>query len=227
MKEPLNSQIVGHLLDYIRQARLAPGDLLPPENVLIEELQVSRVVLREGLSYLKALNLVTSRRGSGYRVQTGSFSGALTTVMHAMTRSGLTELEELHNLRKILETGAIAQAVSNANAEDHQNVINALRELESISVVDNDQALQKYTLAELHFHQALLRPARCHTLEIINRALEDFFSYRTELTSSPIRMSAAAVARTNLFHRALADAFLAGEAAAAMLLLCSHLNSHK
>ena len=225
MKEPVNFQIAGRLLDYIRQKRLQPGDLLPPENVLAESLQISRVVLRENLSYLKALNLVASRRGSGYRVQPGCFSGALTFAMHALVRSGLTELQDLQELRRILEIGSIADAVENAEKSDHEEIQAALAELESITEIADDESLKRYTLAELRFHRALLRPAKCQALELVNQALEDFFTYRTELTPEPIRMQKDNVSHTNLAHRALAEAFILGEANAAMLLLRSHLKT--
>ncbi|MBE6367037.1 MAG: FadR family transcriptional regulator [Lentisphaerae bacterium] len=225
MQQPLNFQIVGRLLDYIRSRHLQEGDLLPPENVLMQELQVSRVVLREGLSYLKALELVSSRRGSGYRIRSGCLSGSLAAVMHALTRSGLIKLSELQELRRLLEIGAIADAVTNANAQDRQEIAQALEDLEKIESVCDDESLKKFTLAELRFHRALLRPARCKALEIINQALEDFFTFRNELSSEIIRMDSAAVKRTNLAHKALADAFLLGEASAAVLLMLQHLHS--
>ena len=224
MQQPLNFQIVGRLLDYIRSQHFHPGDLLPPENVLMAELQVSRVVLRGGLSYLKAVNLVSSRRGSGYRIQAGTLTGALTAVIHALTRSGLTRLEELQDLRNLLETGAIADAVNNADQTDRQEVMMALHELESIESVADETSLQQFNLAELRFHRALLRPARCQALEIVNQAMEDFFKYRMELSSDPIRMNAEEVKRTNLAHRALADAFMLGEAHAAIILMNKHLH---
>ncbi len=225
MNEPLNFQIVGRLLDYIREARLPPDALLPPENVLAAELQVSRVILREGLSYLKALGLVSSRRGSGYRVCAGSVAATLSTVLHALARGGMTQVTELYDLRRILEIGAIADAVDAAEPADHAEVRAAMTELEEITEIADDAALARFSLAELRFHRALLKPARCQALEIINQALADFFGYRFKRNCTVVRLSAEAVRRTNLAHRALADAFEVGNAAAAMLLLRDHLHS--
>lgn len=225
MSQPLNFEIVGRLLDYIRSNHLEPGDFLPPENILMQELQVSRVILREGLSWLKALDLVASRRGSGYRIQSGCLSGALAVVMHAFTRSGLINLAELQELRRLLEIGAIADAVANANDSDRQEVAQALEELERVESVCDEESLRKFTLAELRFHRALLRPARCKALEIINQALEDFFGFRSELSSEVIRMDNESVKRTNLAHKALANAFLLGEKSAAVMLMLKHLRT--
>ena len=178
MKEPLNRQIVERLLDYIRINRLKADDPLPPENVLIGELAVSRVVLREGLSHLKALGLLTSRRGSGYRISSGSLAGAMSGVLHARARSGLSDLEELYSLRRILELGAIADAVNNADDAAREKVSLALQDLERFESVDDDSTLMDFTLSELKFHQALLEPAACRMLDLVNQALEDFFTRR-------------------------------------------------
>lgn len=223
METQLNFQIVGRLLDHIRERHLTAGDALPPENVLAAELDVSRVILREGLSYLKALGLVSSKRGSGYRVQPGSISLTLSSVLHALARGGLTDLAELYELRRFLELGAICDAVNAATDADREEVRAALAELETMGAVTNDEELQRFNQAELRFHRALTTPARCQILEIINQALNDFFSYRLDKFPEPVRLSTEDVARTNLAHRAIAEAFLLGNAPAAQLLLQNHL----
>lgn len=224
MSEKLLPNAASLLLDYIRKNQLKPGDMLPPENVLTGELQISRVALREGLIYLKAVNLLQSRRGSGYRIQSGSLTNALSTIMHALIRSALTDIHELSSLRCILETGAIADAVNNATEADIQELFAALQEMENITEVDSDETAARYNLAELRFHRAMLRPAGCEVLEIINQALEDFFNYRSELEPRPIRMSAESTRKTNREHRALAEAFAVGESSAVMLMLRNHLS---
>ena len=211
------------LLDYIRSNGLHPGDQLPPESVLTGELKVSRVALRESLSSLKALNLVQSRRGSGYKLSSGSLNSMLASVMHSLARSGLAELSELYELRRLLEIGAIADAVENAQDSDRIAVKTALENLESFSEIATDEDLKNFTLAELKFHRALLKPASCKALDVVNQALEDFFNYRTLLTAEPIRLDSNDLQITNRSHRALADAFMIRESAAAMLLLRSHL----
>lgn len=223
MEKNLNRQIVEQLLDYIRIHHLAENDPLPSENVLLGELKVSRVILREALSSLKALGLLTSRRGSGYRVQKPSLSSAMSGVLHALTRSGLSDLDELYALRRILESGAIADAVNNANDDDRQAVRQALAALESFDAVNDNTALRDFTLAEIKFHQALLKPASCQLLDLVNQSLEDFFTRRNELADNNIRLTREQVLATNLAHRALADAFLLGNAQAAMFFLRSHL----
>lgn len=53
------------LLSYIRRSGLTPGNLLPKEEELARQLNVSRHVVREGVSRLKTLGLIESRKRKG------------------------------------------------------------------------------------------------------------------------------------------------------------------
>src|SRR5262249_8378084 len=57
-------QILYQLEEAAVAGRLRPGDRLPPERVLAEQLGVSRTSLREAIRVLEALGIVTVRRGA-------------------------------------------------------------------------------------------------------------------------------------------------------------------
>ena len=50
------------LLEYIRSSGLTAGDALPKEEELAARMRVSRHIVREGISRLKTLGMVESRR---------------------------------------------------------------------------------------------------------------------------------------------------------------------
>jgi GntR family transcriptional repressor for pyruvate dehydrogenase complex len=50
---------------FIRRGALAPGDRLPPERALAQQLGVSRPALREGIGRLVDVGLLRARQGSG------------------------------------------------------------------------------------------------------------------------------------------------------------------
>jgi DNA-binding FadR family transcriptional regulator len=64
-RETLTSQLVKALTERIRTGALKPGDRLPTEQELIEEFKVSRTVVREAISSLKAAGLVATQQGVG------------------------------------------------------------------------------------------------------------------------------------------------------------------
>ena len=61
----LSVRIADQLTDMIANHRFLPGDKLPNEIELADELQVSRTTLREALRILITRGLVEVRRGVG------------------------------------------------------------------------------------------------------------------------------------------------------------------
>jgi DNA-binding FadR family transcriptional regulator len=70
-RETLTSQLVKVLTQRIHEGALKPGDRLPTEQDLIEEFEVSRTVVREAITSLKAAGLVASQQGVGAFVLKG------------------------------------------------------------------------------------------------------------------------------------------------------------
>jgi len=64
-RETLTAQLIGSLTERINRGELQPGDRLPTELALIEEFKVSRTVVREAISSLRATGLVSTRQGVG------------------------------------------------------------------------------------------------------------------------------------------------------------------
>src|SRR5256885_417418 len=65
----LADQVARQLEARIRAGNLQPGQKLPTEAELVQQLEVSRTVVREAVSQLKSRNLVESRQGSGVFVK--------------------------------------------------------------------------------------------------------------------------------------------------------------
>lgn len=64
-RETLTTQLVRELSRRIARGELKPGDKLPSEQHLIASFKVSRTVVREAISSLKAEGLVSTRQGVG------------------------------------------------------------------------------------------------------------------------------------------------------------------
>ena len=61
----LTATVIRQLTIEIEQGRWKPGDRLPAESSLAATFGVSRTVIREAVSALKAAGLVSSRQGRG------------------------------------------------------------------------------------------------------------------------------------------------------------------
>jgi DNA-binding FadR family transcriptional regulator len=64
--------IAAKIIEFIQSERLRPGDRLPTEQGLAEQLGVSRAMVREAVKILTASGHVRTRRGSGIYVSEGA-----------------------------------------------------------------------------------------------------------------------------------------------------------
>lgn len=102
-------QVVRHVAVLIERKQLGPGNRLPPERALAQELGLSRPTIRAGLHALAAMGVTESRQGAGTFITAGpprlgagplSFLAAL----HGFTR------DDIFEARKVLEVGAAGLA---------------------------------------------------------------------------------------------------------------------
>ncbi|NBQ87990.1 MAG: FadR family transcriptional regulator, partial [Betaproteobacteria bacterium] len=106
--QTLAAALMQSLGERIRDGRLAAGDKLPPESVIMAEYGVSRTVVREALSKLQAAGKVQTRHGVGTFI-TGSDDAAPFRISSAQMGT-LQEVIAVLELRIGLETESAALA---------------------------------------------------------------------------------------------------------------------
>jgi DNA-binding FadR family transcriptional regulator len=117
-RRSLVDTVVERIREVIEQGHLSAGDRLPTETELSEQLGVSRTVVREAVSQLESLGLLSVQRGRGMFVGTGN---GLTNCVK-MLRSALAlspkELVQFTEFRKAIECYAARRAAESATPED-------------------------------------------------------------------------------------------------------------
>jgi GntR family transcriptional regulator len=91
--QPLFLQVHRRVADAIASGALRPGDRLPPERTLLEELGVSRATIRRALRQLVEDGLVDAVPGRGWFVRSGPLSeppNALMSITQLGARHGLS-----------------------------------------------------------------------------------------------------------------------------------------
>ena len=104
----------------IISGELRPGEVLPREDILAEDLLVSRAALREALKVLSAKGLIESRAGVGARVLEEGFWNQLDVdVLAWRCASTPTDdfIDKLVEMREIIEPAAAASAARRRPAE--------------------------------------------------------------------------------------------------------------
>ena len=109
--------VVEQVQRLIAGGQLGSGDRLPKEDALVEQLGVSRTVLREALGRLKATGLVTIQRGRGMFVaEPEGVASCARLIRNAMTLSG-KDLEQFIEFRRVIECQAARRAAEKARPE--------------------------------------------------------------------------------------------------------------
>ena len=142
--EPARARRDGSLVEAATEAissrilhgQLAPGDRLPTERELTEQLGVSRTVLREALSSLEALGLLETRGTRGRWVAAGGSSERSRTLVGAWLHQHAREILEVDEIRSVLE----AQAIRSMSEWD---AIDAAREARTRSLAAQTEALER------------------------------------------------------------------------------------
>ncbi|WP_193597179.1 FadR/GntR family transcriptional regulator [Microbacterium sp. YJN-G] len=137
----------------IADGTLRPGDRLPSEGELCEQLGVSRGSLREAIRMLAALGVLETRHGSGSYVSDLNAADLIGSLSLTVGLLPLDAILELYELRRALE----AHASSLAAARVDEGVLSELDELltELEATVDDDEQSR----LDHHFHMRIAEVA--------------------------------------------------------------------
>ena len=133
------------LLSYIRQSSLEPGDMLPREEDLAQQLNVSRHIVREGVSRLKMLGLIESRKHKGMILTRPNAFVGVSKLAEARLFSE-AECREFMQIRVYMELGMAESIFRKKTAED-------LRELRTLA---GSRRKHPTMAEEIAFHRKLV-----------------------------------------------------------------------
>lgn len=113
----LYQAIRDYIKQYILDHDLKPGDALPPEGQLVEDLGVGRSSVREAVKSLQSVGIVDVRQGNGLYVRELNFDPMLEAFVFGMQFDPNT-LAELLQIRMWLEGSVIGEAVGHLTEQD-------------------------------------------------------------------------------------------------------------
>lgn len=115
-KEHLYKSVQEEIKAYILAHELKPGDPLPPETELSQQLNVSRNSVREAVKSLEALGVLEARPGAGLFVCAFSFDPLLNHLGYGLLFD-LKQLTDLLEVRILLEVGMVPRVVAAVTPE--------------------------------------------------------------------------------------------------------------
>jgi GntR family transcriptional regulator len=112
---PLYIQIAEGLIGQVESGELLPGDRLPPERELSEQLGVNRMTLRRALGVLEAQGLVVRRHGVGTYISEPKIDRRMDTVFRftrGMQSRGYTPGTRLISLDLVMMDAALGRELA-------------------------------------------------------------------------------------------------------------------
>lgn len=218
-RQNLTQKVVAALRIKVEQEKLLPGDKLPTEQKLMDEFGVSRTVIREAISGLKADGLLASRQGSGFYVARPSDAKKTIAFLSGNPKTIASVIEALE-LRASVEMGAAELAAQRCLPAQEASIFSAFNDFRR--TVEAGEISEKQDFA---FHVAIAEASN-------NQKFVEFLTLigRNIIPRSQLRIEAdmkldGDVERLILEqHRVIMEAIFEKDSEAARLAMKMHLN---
>lgn len=212
VRSPLYEEVAEGLRRFIVERGLRPGDRLPSERDLSQSLQVSRTSVRQAITVLRVMGLVSVRHGDGvFVLRTGE--DTIPPIAPDVLRSH-PELRHINEVREGLESQAARLAARRRTDSD------LLRIRAALSLMAAEISGEKPGReGDRHLHEAIVAASRSPLLA----------SMLSQLREGIDEISQASLARPGQAERSLAthteivDAIERRDEQAAHQLMLSHL----
>ena len=210
------ASVVEHLRGRILSGALQPGTALPPERALASELAVSRATLREGLSTLSQMGLVSIQRGrGGGAVVTAPPVSIVSSSIALLFQTRSVTAGQLAEFRRALEIEAAQLAAVRRTESDLDVMASALAAYASTTDIPTQSEQGRA------FHHAIARasgnPLLAETMASLNEAFAESFEMMLHVSPDQADVILA-------LHQPILDAIHARDAAAARRHMHTHVD---
>jgi GntR family transcriptional repressor for pyruvate dehydrogenase complex len=206
-------QVAGYLRAQIHRGELGPGDRLPPERGLAQELGIGRVTLRSALALLQEEGYLAPKVGAKGGTFVTALSGPYSKWLERMRRND-GELSDILEFRIAVERRAAELAALKATKRNLQDMKRSIEALRGV-VGRND-----YRQADSAFHLAVGEAS--HSPKLLRSIAEgrgEFFAPVDQL------IFVEQAEETWVQHKRIFDAIASGDAAAAGEAAMDHVES--
>ncbi len=183
MRTNLTSSVFEQLLSYVVGGSWKPGDRIPPERELCQQLGIARTSLREALKAMELVGMLDSRVGDGTFVCPRSefFSRPL---LWAFTGTDREELQEIMEARTIIEENLAGLAATRGTAEQIEKIGHAVQQMRD-SIARGDSTLD----ADMAFHLAVSAAAQngvlTNAVRLLRNLMRQWINYKLLIPDIP------------------------------------------
>jgi GntR family transcriptional repressor for pyruvate dehydrogenase complex len=213
-RSSLVDTVVDQIRNLIEHGHLAAGERLPSESELVERLCVSRSVLREAVSRLETMGLVSVQRGRGMFVgDPRSLSSCVQMVRTAMAISP-REMEQFAEFRAAIECISARKAAERATPEDLAELEERLRQIDLTD--DYHESIRR----DFYFHHKIVEMTGNALMTNVMEVIQQFvLAGMVQTTPAPRNREGS-----QKLHRSIFEAIKSGDPDAAEKAMQTHMD---
>ena len=214
----LSTQVRDYILTLIARQKLTPGMPVPSEMQLIQELGVSKGVVREAYRSLAALGVLETKSGKVPRIKAFDSSVLQFIFAFASVTEQVTPAQIL-SVRRWLEIGCVQMAALNGDDDDFA----ALRQ-EMALIRDEFSDTERFIQHDLNFHLLLSRCSKNPLFSILLQALHEQLTHSMLAGLEAQRNADEYEGRIIELHQRICDCVCSRDANGAMKAMADHFS---
>ncbi len=214
-RDNLYKQVADRIQELIVSESLKPGDKLPGERELAEQMGISRTVVREAIRVLSVRGLVKTKSGCGTYVRELDPSDVSAPMaLFFKLKQSATLLRDVYEMRRMIEVEAAGLAAERATEDD----LDAIREtIDALS--DVAQNPEQLAHLDLDFHLALAAATHNDLLVMLLHPITNFWHQVIRISYQ----APNAVQDAIFYHRNIFEQLCARDVASARQAMLEHI----
>jgi len=177
----LSDKVYKQIVSLISSGKLNPGDRIPSERELANELEISRQSIREALNRAEAMGLIEIRQGEGSFILS-SINEALKTPLTLIIEEEAERVFDFLEMRKLIEGWCVEKAAKEATPEELNKMELTLNKMKRV-VTKNKQWEALDLELHLSFAKATHNIIAIHMMEALKSNFGLFFQFTKSMPS--------------------------------------------
>ena len=153
-KPSVVQQVIDCLTEAIISKELKPGDQIPTEQMLADQLGVARNSVREAVKILVFMGVLEIRRPEGTFVSNGFSEDLINPMIYGIILNQSDSYQGLMELREMIEVGVLRLAIQKADEAEIEKIRLQLEELRDACLQENPDFKRVFD-ADNAFHNAI------------------------------------------------------------------------
>lgn len=213
--------VLDQIKDLLLTKQLTTGQKLPSEIELSEKLGISRSSLREAYTILSILGIIEGRTGEGTVIREARAEN-LKSIMSLVAVANEVKMDDLFEVRIILETAAVRSAAINRTEENLNKIEKLLLNTEQ-SYINEDKGAQSNF--DFLFHRALVEASQNSVLVMLVEIISDLLNEQIHTTRSKLSTSPKVLKRFHQEHWLIYETLKEGDPDKAHQMMEEHLRN--